>query len=509
MKNHSFSFFKALTFVICLLFFQCVYSRTQEGGKIKIHIIELLDFHSESLNPDNSTDEGYTMKQTSNVLLHSIDVLFDLEKKMNMEVIVYKLHDEKKEYEEIVESNTNRFSIDSLNACIQKIQCKGDIVIVLYSGHGFTFPEEPISNISYPNLMLNYDRKPNIYVPYQDILLALQAKSPKMVLSVINACQNPIPKEIAQQIKDSNPSITSKNYESSAYVKASAEAVPLTKIDPEIQRGKELFYLSNYANEIYADRLLSVELISCSKGEFTNINRRGGHFVRAFANTFSEKIGCKNLNHLIGWEEVAFEVAHKTKLSVEEYNSFNPSDKHKQTPQCKVVIKNAAGKNTLKELNMPSQSVSCDGIQQTVSAAPTAVQVVERPRTEFFEYSKVKAHDANISHTFAIRLTKLANTYREAKCFDCSIEALTVSIEALKKYKDVYFEATAYENLGLVYMDKGNSTTATYYLEKAFDLFKSINACGSATTIYNRLKEMGINDKKLVNCQEEYESIEE
>ncbi|MFN0203625.1 MAG: tetratricopeptide repeat protein [Bacteroidia bacterium] len=483
-----------------------------EDTKTKVHIFELLDYQT----PDNE-DDGYRMRATSKLLLQSVEpVLLDLQSKMEIEVIPHKLYDEEL-------NETKRYCIDTLTEHIKKMDCENQVVIVLYSGHGFTFEDGAKGGVNYPNLMLNYDHSPSPYISFQDVLVAIQKKKPKMILSVVSACQEQVNKNSAVIVKEENKLHSFKWYkELGAYTTAGAG---IGGLDPEIQRGKELFQLVNYQKDLFGDRMLSIELMSCSKGELTYINNKGGHFMRAFHKVFSEKMECRNTNRQINWEEIARDVEIGTKELVDAHNaSATEGDKHTQTPQCRVFIKTSNDILPLRELTKPVGKTSCETVVTVPSIpvpapsssvlpptipVPTSVVIVEEDREMFYEYNKVKQRSTKITHEFAKRLTKLANTYREARCFDCAIDALNVASEALNKYGDKYYEATAYENMALVYLDRGNTATAQYYFEKAFDLFRAVNACGSATTIYKRLVQMGNTSKTLGNCKDEYESISE
>ena len=69
------------------------------------------------------------------------------------------------------------------------MKCEGDVVMVIYNGHGFndsntkTYYDASGEGITYPNLILNYERptKKEHFINYRDVLCQIEAKKPAMV----------------------------------------------------------------------------------------------------------------------------------------------------------------------------------------------------------------------------------------------------------------------------------------------------------------------------------------
>ncbi|RYC69851.1 tetratricopeptide repeat protein [Spirosoma sordidisoli] len=72
----------------------------------------------------------------------------------------------------------------------------------------------------------------------------------------------------------------------------------------------------------------------------------------------------------------------------------------------------------------------------------------------------------------ALRYIKAGNTLREANQFTQAAKYLNQGLAGAKNAKDAYWMAAAYENLGWLYRDMNDATQATFYLNKAFDLYK-------------------------------------
>ncbi|MBO0936623.1 tetratricopeptide repeat protein [Fibrella sp. HMF5335] len=73
----------------------------------------------------------------------------------------------------------------------------------------------------------------------------------------------------------------------------------------------------------------------------------------------------------------------------------------------------------------------------------------------------------------AMRFIKLGNTLREIDKPQQAIDLLLRALPAVQG-KDIYWEAIAYENLGLAYSDQENTVDAIRYFQKAQLLYKSL-----------------------------------
>ncbi|MBO0934321.1 tetratricopeptide repeat protein [Fibrella aquatilis] len=94
----------------------------------------------------------------------------------------------------------------------------------------------------------------------------------------------------------------------------------------------------------------------------------------------------------------------------------------------------------------------------------------------------------------AIRFIKLGNTLREVDKPQQAIEMLLRALPAVGR-KDLYWEAVAYENLGLAYRDQENTTDAVRYFQKAQLLYKLLKYKASETAMNELIDEA--TDKKL------------
>lgn len=82
----------------------------------------------------------------------------------------------------------------------------------------------------------------------------------------------------------------------------------------------------------------------------------------------------------------------------------------------------------------------------------------------------------------AIQFIKLGNTLREVDKPQQSIELLMRALPAIKG-KDLYWEAVAYENLGLAYNDQENTAEAVRYFQKAQLIYKVLKYTASETAM--------------------------
>lgn len=89
----------------------------------------------------------------------------------------------------------------------------------------------------------------------------------------------------------------------------------------------------------------------------------------------------------------------------------------------------------------------------------------------------------------AVRFIKLGNTLRAVDKPQQAIDILVRALPAVRG-KDPYWEAVAYENLGLTYYDQENSLDAVRYFQKALDLYKQLNFAASETAMRELIGEL-------------------
>lgn len=83
----------------------------------------------------------------------------------------------------------------------------------------------------------------------------------------------------------------------------------------------------------------------------------------------------------------------------------------------------------------------------------------------------------------AQRWIKIGNTLRETKQFKEAENYLGKGLDIVIKSTDRYWQAVAYENMGLLYRDKNDLTSASRYFKKALDIFRTTNTSTSAKAL--------------------------
>jgi len=86
-------------------------------------------------------------------------------------------------------------------------------------------------------------------------------------------------------------------------------------------------------------------------------------------------------------------------------------------------------------------------------------------------------------HGVAITMLNLGDTYRIMKNYDKALDMLNDGLKKIQKVGDKFWEAVAYEYLGLLYMDRGNKGFAKEYFTKAYTLYNSVGAKANAENI--------------------------
>lgn len=78
------------------------------------------------------------------------------------------------------------------------------------------------------------------------------------------------------------------------------------------------------------------------------------------------------------------------------------------------------------------------------------------------------------NNTDAVRFIKVGNTLREAGQMTRSLDFLIRGLQGVKQARDQYWEAVAYENLGLLYRDQNDDIEAIRNFQKARSLYKTL-----------------------------------
>jgi tetratricopeptide (TPR) repeat protein len=74
----------------------------------------------------------------------------------------------------------------------------------------------------------------------------------------------------------------------------------------------------------------------------------------------------------------------------------------------------------------------------------------------------------------ALRYIKVGNTLREAQQYDLSEKYLRQGLQIITEQGDKYWEAAAYENLGLLYKDQDKPEDAARYFNKALTIYRQL-----------------------------------
>jgi hypothetical protein len=318
---------------------------------------------------------------------------------------------------------------------------------------------------------------------------------------MISACQTVPPTNVAQHIKDNEQNYNSlsdfstKSFGSRWTTASATTNVTNTAKEMSIERVKDLFGLAGNSGDINNEyNTIYVELLSSSKGEKTYIDPRGGHFFRAIRSSFDKNLYENQAT--TKWEYVAFCVDSLTKAYIQNYNnSAEDEGHHIQNPQCRVY---KVGTGLSNKVELKYHPVITGGSSANSSTSTTPNVILSSVSDYYAPYQK------RISYAFALRLTKLSNTYREAGCYQCALDALDAAEPVLKSNGDKYFSAAAIEQRGLVHLDmywrtknESDKQLTVQYFKACMATFDKLNCCGSVNTLRSRLLDLGVNSDDL------------
>jgi tetratricopeptide (TPR) repeat protein len=88
--------------------------------------------------------------------------------------------------------------------------------------------------------------------------------------------------------------------------------------------------------------------------------------------------------------------------------------------------------------------------------------------------STVSAQDYYRKINNALRYMKVGNSLREAQQYDLSEKYLRKSLQIITEQGDKYWQAAAYENLGLLYKDQDKPDDAARYFNKALTIYRQL-----------------------------------
>lgn len=479
-KKHS-------SLLVILIFSLLVFKNSANGqAPQNIHLIKIFDFHTEIIDERTHEDKSYKIrygaKKFESYITSKSQKVAD---KLSLPLKQYSFYD--KTY--IEDPLNSRFSKHAIDEDLLSIECENDIIIIAVFAHGFgtNTNENKTDSVEYPYIILNYNRDISDSKPYYDILKTLNNKKPSLILSIVNTCQETVDDKTAYNINNRyNGYLRSFN---ANFVTAGGG----TKIDENEffiseDNIEKLFTKPEVGSPIGNETVL-IDLVSCSNGEYTYVDEEGGHFISSFMSVFDEQLS-KNEN--VDWFEIALQTKLKTEKSIKSYNEYLKTKKsskyHVQTPQCYVSL-------------LPYNSIKPKYLQTSKTIIPNPDDNPNPCQKTIVINKDFYSPYNSPSYKFAIRLTKLANTYIQSGQPDYAIEALDVALPVLKSNNDKYFEATAYENKGWAYLDKGDNQKAIENFKIAMQKFDEIGCCGSATTIRAKLVQLGVKPSELtIKC---------
>lgn len=421
-------------------------------SKEKIHLIQILA----------TGDIDATIRDAANSV--SQDVLNFA--KQSSKALSYELNE--------IRLDGDKFNKANVQDLISKLNCEEDIVILTYVGHGFRSIKEVRDDL--PQLKLNYTPKDytranTIFL--SDILYDLYSKKPKFVLSMINSCN-----DVPNIDKTNNPYSKHTPRTEFEYVRSVAAG--------ETAFGSNERYFDLLKNDL-VNTTKSVTLLSCEKGQKSWLNDEGGFFHQLLMKSLQDNL---QSDKKITWKQIGDQARTETIQWTERTNQKQGTG-IEQYPTYEIF--NVQGR---KFSSITSPSPYGGNITTNTAIAPFSSNVVDY----YNPYKKINLN-------YAIRLTKLSNTYREMKCYDCALNALDKAIPVLNKNGSLYFEATAYENKGWLYLDENNPSKnkdkAISYFKTALFKFDKFGSCGSANTIKTLLISLGVDEKELpIKCKE-------
>lgn len=409
----------------------------------KVHLIKILDFNElEYVLRANASHVEATMEKEIEVLAKNLNI-------PESGIISHDLYGPK-------------FTREGILGELRNLQCENDIVVIVYFGHGF---KSETNTTEYPDLYIaNLDNSIN----FSDVLGIIKKKKPNFMLSVVSTCQehytnftNPYP-----------PIIPPTQRQIRTYT-----ASPVVYEVRQPQRYQDLFKREEAQNF----QTVSIEFLSCSDGEVSYFSDDqvfgGGYFFEEFIKIFHDNL--LKPTEKINWTSIAEETYKNTVLASKD------EPKGIQHPYCLVDFISKSGESTTKLLTENVLNFKPVNIP-----ADTPI-VIDKPKTNsippaVYISDYYHPYKGTPSLAYAIRLTKLSNTYREAGHPDYAISAINEALPILQR-GDKYFEATAHENLGLAYLDKNDIENAKKHLSIAMKKFDAFGSCGSATTIRRRL----------------------
>jgi tetratricopeptide (TPR) repeat protein len=93
-------------------------------------------------------------------------------------------------------------------------------------------------------------------------------------------------------------------------------------------------------------------------------------------------------------------------------------------------------------------------------------------------------------------MLNLGNTYRKIKDFENTEYYLSEGLKRVQKVGDKYWEGVGLTYFGLYFIDKEDIKSAREYLNRAYEIFKSIGAEEDASVVLKDLSELKEKEKK-------------
>ncbi|ADB42432.1 tetratricopeptide repeat protein [Spirosoma linguale] len=92
---------------------------------------------------------------------------------------------------------------------------------------------------------------------------------------------------------------------------------------------------------------------------------------------------------------------------------------------------------------------------------------------------------------------KLGNTLREAKQYSQARQFLEDGLKGAQAAKNTYWTAAAYENLGLLFRDRNDASQASYYLNRALNLYQTGRIGGMSAKVIKQILGSFKNEQEL------------
>ncbi|WP_052600180.1 caspase family protein [Aureispira sp. CCB-QB1] len=219
----------------------------------------------------------------------------------------------------------NNFTEDQINHVIddELKYSKGDIIIVVYLGHGYR--ENWQREDSYPILFLG--KGVNTF-RYSDLLDDILSNKPSVVISILNTCNALIPgyQNHPQIAGEPDGSIGSKMKFYDGHKDLNNSSLFWQILLAPLKQEKHKPYITK-----------CIDFISSAPNSYANIDKNGGIFFKYLAETIDNYLYSYKENYT--WESMKSEVESVTKKQISYAIRMDPERIKKQVPVCRITTK--------------------------------------------------------------------------------------------------------------------------------------------------------------------------